>query len=318
MTHYRFIAAAAVVLLCASPLAPAQDSQPPFGAASARYLDYFDSQGPRPANAPGEKRAAAYITAELQSMGYTPERQAFTETVSQKRTRLRVDSENVVCMKRGASDKEILVVAHYDSVIDGNGTDDNASGVALLLEMCGMVRARTLPHSVRFIFFGAEELGEVGSMHYVKEMDRAARDRTLVVLNYDSLIAGDQLYAHGNYGSRGVVRDWFLQRAGVMGIPLVAQGGKNSRYPEGTTGDWGDQAPFERAGLQYAAFEATNWDLGERDGYTQTDAAWGEKGAIWHTRYDNLQYIERTFPGRSREHLTACSRLLYSFLTEYN
>ena len=80
---------------------------------------------------------------------------------------------------------EIVVVgAHYDHLGLGgttslasasgpqihHGADDNASGVGALLEMARDLAAKraTLPRSVLFISFGAEELGTLGALHFTK------------------------------------------------------------------------------------------------------------------------------------------------------
>jgi hypothetical protein len=93
--------------------------------------------------------------------------------------------------------------------------------------------------------------------------------------------------------------------------------GLNPEYPAGTTGDFSDNAPFRQAGVPYAYFEATNWELGAKDGYTQVDPKFGKNGEIWHTQDDTLDYIEKTFPGRMDAHLKLFSTLLMDILTEY-
>jgi len=281
------------------------------------YLAYFDSKGPRPAGKPAEKTSADYICTQLESFGYNPLRQPFIKEVVFNKQKIVVSSENIVCVKAGLDQKEIIVGAHYDSVTAGNGCDDNASGVAVLLEMCKAIKNIKTPYTIRFIFFGAEELGEVGAKYYVENMDSAQIANTLAMLNYDSLIAGDKMYVHGSLGAKGIIRDWMIKRATELDIPLIIQRGRNGKYPEGTTGDWGDQAPFDKVGVQYAAFEATNWDLGDLDGYTQTDTKLGKNGEIWHTKYDKMNYIERTFPGRIDEHIKSYFDLLFDFLINF-
>lgn len=299
------------------PQAWAEPTAPRFGAASLGYLLELDALGPRPAGTAKEKAAADYIVARLEALGYAVERRAFTREALVKKERILVSSENLVCVKAGASDREFIAGAHYDSAALGRGADDNASGVALLLETCASVKDMDLPYTVRFVFFGAEELGTVGSEAYVEGMSPAELAGTIAMLNFDSLIAGDKIYVHGDAGEAGKVRDWMLGRAALAGLPLQAQSGRNPDYPAGTTGDWGDQEPFRLAGVPYAAFEATNWDLGDFDGYTQTDPKYGEKGQVWHSRYDTAAYIGKTFRGRIEAHLAAYAELLYACLLEY-
>ena len=47
------------------------------------------------------------------------------------------------------------------------------------------------------------------------------------------------------------------------------------------------------------------------------DPQYGEDGYIWHTRFDTLDYIDQTFPGRADQRLELFSRLLYRTLTEF-
>jgi Zn-dependent M28 family amino/carboxypeptidase len=94
-----------------------------------------------------------------------------------------------------AGSGEVLVGAHYDTVPGSPGADDNASGVAVLLEL-----ARLVPSGVRFVAFANEEapyfLGpEMGSFVYARE--RAAKLRamfSLEMLGYYSDAPGSQAY----------------------------------------------------------------------------------------------------------------------------
>ncbi len=296
----------------------AQVSPAWFGTGAMEQLRLLDARGPRTAGSAEEKAAADYIALELASLGYSPLVQSFTQTARIGGKDAVIRSQNIIAVKPGTGAREIIVGAHYDSAAEGNGSDDNASGVALLLEMCALVQSRSLPFTVRFVFFGAEEAGKLGSDFYVSAMDPGEIAATAAMLNFDSLIAGDKLYAHGSAGARGIVRDWMLAKAQAWLLPLIAQSGKNKKYPAGTTGDWSDHAPFEAAGIQYAAFEATNWDFGDKDGYVQTQSGFGVQGEIWHTKFDTLAYMESVFPLRAKEHLAAYSRLLFAFLTEYS
>ncbi len=91
------------------------------------------------------------------------------------------DSWNVVGMLRGAADigEHIVLGAHYDSWHVGTGAVDNASGVVAVLEAArGLARYKEqLQRGVRFVFFGVEEMGLVGSWAYTKahadELDEA-------------------------------------------------------------------------------------------------------------------------------------------------
>jgi hypothetical protein len=89
----------------------------------------------------------------------------------------------------------IVVGAHYDTVPGSPGADDNASGVAVLLEL-----ARLVPSGVRFVAFANEEvpyfLGpEMGSFVYARERGAGVRAMfSLEMLGYYSEKPGSQNY----------------------------------------------------------------------------------------------------------------------------
>lgn len=78
--------------------------------------------------------------------------------------------QNVVALPRGVTRGPVtLIAAHYDSVPDCPGADDNASGLAVMLE-CARALARSAPRlPVGFVAFNAEEDGMVGSQDFVTE-----------------------------------------------------------------------------------------------------------------------------------------------------
>lgn len=90
---------------------------------------------------------------------------------------------------------DIVVGAHYDTVPGSPGADDNASGVAVLIEL-----ARLVPSGVRFVAFANEEapyfLGpEMGSFVYARERGAKVRAMfSLEMLGYYSDTPGSQAY----------------------------------------------------------------------------------------------------------------------------
>jgi hypothetical protein len=79
----------------------------------------------------------------------------------------------------GAGEERIIIGAHYDSVPFSPGADDNASGVAVLLEVARVCAAlaRSPRRRIEFVAFGMEEEGCVGSRRHA---DRLARRRVPV------------------------------------------------------------------------------------------------------------------------------------------
>ncbi|MBE1531115.1 M20/M25/M40 family metallo-hydrolase [Actinomadura algeriensis] len=100
-------------------------------------------------------------------------------------------SSNVVAdTERGRADNVVVAGAHLDSVPDGPGINDNATGAAALLavaEEIGELGGKGLRNRVRFAWWGAEEEGLRGSTHYVEELDPSDRRHIALNLNFDML-----------------------------------------------------------------------------------------------------------------------------------
>jgi Iap family predicted aminopeptidase len=80
----------------------------------------------------------------------------------------------------------LMAGGHLDSVPEGPGINDNASGSALLLELAERLRAAPRRRAtVRLAFWTAEEYGLFGSRHYVRSLPRAERRRFTGYLNFD-------------------------------------------------------------------------------------------------------------------------------------
>lgn len=94
-------------------------------------------------------------------------------------------AKNVISFLDNKAEKTVVIGAHYDHLGEGkqgsslakdsygiihNGADDNASGIAGLLELARIYSKNNMTEPVNFLFiaFGAEELGLVGSRYFVK------------------------------------------------------------------------------------------------------------------------------------------------------
>ncbi len=86
--------------------------------------------------------------------------------------------KNIVAEKRGKTspDKVFIVGAHYDTVPGTPGADDNASGVAVLLEIARNIQSVSPAETVRLIAFTLEEYNFVGSTRYVKSLKKGKEE----------------------------------------------------------------------------------------------------------------------------------------------
>ncbi len=283
-----------------------------FGALAREYLTALTDIGSRTTySGNGEEEAANYIAETFTNLGYEVEIQTFSAVDEDDWD---VDSANVVAVKPGESELEIVVGAHYDSEEDVEGADDNASGVAAMLEVAELISDVPTPYTIRFIAFGAEEAGLLGSQAYVDAMSDDEIDNTIAMINLDSVVAGDIAYVYSDEGEAAAIRDWMLGWAQSQGYDL------QTIYNVDLTDEGygtSDNEAFRSVGIPYTYFEATNWELGDLDGYTQVDPSLAEDGEIRHTDYDTLEWIDETFPGRIDEHFELFTATLYAALTEF-
>ncbi|MFW5974801.1 MAG: M20/M25/M40 family metallo-hydrolase [Bacteroidota bacterium] len=116
----------------------------------------------------------------------------------------KAQTQNVIGMiEHPQSDQYLVIGAHYDHLGMGgpssgsrtpdtiavhNGADDNASGVAGIIELAGKLEAHRdkLEHNVVFIAFGAEEMGLLGSKYFVQNPLFPAENIT-AMLNFDMI-----------------------------------------------------------------------------------------------------------------------------------
>ena len=147
-----------------------------------------NNDGNRATGTSGYEASARYVEEQLRAAGYTPVRQAFTFEEN-RRNRNQVESFNILAETGGSAANTVVVGGHLDSVRRGPGLNDNASGVAAVLETALWFKEAGIAPANRvvFAFWGAEEDGLYGSQHYVDQLSSAEKDRTLANLNVDML-----------------------------------------------------------------------------------------------------------------------------------
>ena len=154
--------------------------------------------GPRYAGRPqAMERAADYIADQFDGLGYKADRQEF-QAVGQTFQNIEAELEG------GARASEIVVVgAHYDTAGATPGADDNASGVAGMLELARLMADARPERTVRFVAFANEEApyfhtDSMGSRVYARRARQAGEDIvamfSLEMLGYYSEEPGSQEY----------------------------------------------------------------------------------------------------------------------------
>ena len=307
-----------------TPLAFAQEKESDsYGEYAYSVLQYIDKNlNERRVGTDKEKEMADYVKAQLESFGYEVEVQPFTYT----RKGETYNSQNIIVTKKGNSSKEVIVGAHYDSV-GTHGVDDNGSGTVVNLETAKRFVNKETPYTVKFVFFGAEEVGLKGSKAYSDAMTDEEVDNTLYMLNMDSILAGTYRYIYsGNYNDEtGKVENAWpvyqaMQLSNALGTGMRYNDTElNLDYPTPSTGNWSDHASF-RNKLPYLYFEAVNWELPDDPDHPEEGSSGAyetEIGEVMHVPdRDNLDFIESTWGTRGKDTITAYCTLLDSVICQ--
>lgn len=127
--------------------------------------------------------------------------------------------------------KEIIISAHFDSYRQSPGADDNGSGVGVLIELAryfAEVREELGGVRLKFIAFGAEELGVLGSRIYLNTHKQELQE-CLFVFNMDQVGGPEGPYIEMLEGVQGIP-----ETKGANQFPAYLQ----NRAWEGVNGQW--------------------------------------------------------------------------------
>ncbi|MCS6827422.1 MAG: M20/M25/M40 family metallo-hydrolase [Caldilinea sp.] len=156
--------------------------------------------GDRPAGSEGERRAAGWLAGQFATLGYEVRIQPFLFSRSGRP----LIGMNVIATRSGHPDYGVLYVgAHYDTVeripgfpYGGPGANDNASGVAVLLELARLYASAPLTPTLTWVAFSGEEDGLVGSRFFVGNLSIQERMQAQAMLNFDCVGIGDALHRY--------------------------------------------------------------------------------------------------------------------------
>ena len=309
--------------------------------------------GAREAGSAKEKETIAYVEKNFKAMGLSVSVQPFPLAKN------KLTSANVIANLNNNKTNTLVLAAHLDSTgaeHGSHGATDNASGLAAMLTVAGeLSETKDLPYNIRFIAFGAEEVGLLGAKHYVKTLlkEMGTADNILAMINLDTIAGGDFLYVHSahttpykcgdisaTYNSDTHVRDalFTLSNKLINKEQQYIIHPAYEGYPEGVPGGWSDHAPVACAGVPLAYIESTNFTINGKDGYdgysqsdhstlwdcfdNTTDTACDREeehqwGHIWHTKADQLAIMDKLFSQRMTLQLTASVEVLIDFLSNY-
>jgi len=262
--------------------------------------------------------AADWMQSQMGS-AYNISRQDFTWNAGSRA------SQNVVAYAAGTKPQYVVIGAHFDTYFGRpalQGLDDNGSGASVLTEVAKNLGGLQLENGLQIVGFGAEEEGLRGSKAFVESLSASQRANMLAMINLDSLITGDKMYAHAGQNSTAnpalaALREHTLQIARELNINLFTNPGLDPQYPAGT-GCCSDGEAFEPLNIPILYIEATNWELGALDGYTQTDNPAIPGGSTWHDPNEDNKTVLTNALGQERidQRLRDYSRLLSRLVLE--
>lgn len=199
--------------------------------------------------------------------------------------------------RAGVGFPPILIGAHYDGVPGTPGADDNATGVAVLLELARSIAAQPLKYPVRFVAFDMEEYGMLGSAEYANELKQQRQPLRLMIslemLGYCDDSPNSQRYPTGLerfYPNRG---NFIALIGNLSTIPDLIHLSRNIRK-SGTPSEW---LPAPNRGLMVPQTRLSDhspfWDNGYR-AMMITDTAF-MRNPHYHKASDRIETLNLDF-----------------------
>ena len=197
----------------------------------------------------------------------------------------------------GKQKPPILIGAHYDTAPGTPGADDNATGVAVLLELAKSFATEPAKYPIRLVAFDMEEYGLLGSEQYATELQQQQQPLRLMIslemLGYCNSDPGSQRYPAGLkylYPDRGN----FIALIGSLStIPDLIHLSRNIRKV-GTPSEW---LPVPNRGLivpqTRLSDHAPFWDRGY-PAIMVTDTAF-MRNPHYHQASDRIETLDLDF-----------------------
>jgi Zn-dependent M28 family amino/carboxypeptidase len=162
----------------------------------------------------------------------------------------------------GTDPPTTIIGGHLDTVAGAPGANDNASGVAVILELARDLAGTRLATGLRLVVFGAEERqpdGEhhLGSQHLAASFGPGRLRRIRAMISVDMIGKDAPVIVGWTAGAAQRTADLLLQAATGLGIPAGFR----------ILGDVSDHVPFSRAGVPSAVL----WTGPEPNYHTPTD-----------------------------------------------
>lgn len=223
-------------------------------------------------------RASSYIKEKLENNGYTTEYQEYTafpiDYMNGKRVvpdyNNEVIANNIIAKlpNYDSSKKDVIISAHFDSVLGTPGANDNASGVAMAIEISKYLKSiENLPYNPVFVIVNGEEVKFSGSKYYVNNLTEEERNNIELVITLDMVAYGNhyELWNTSEENRNSEYNQVALNTANELGLNIVS-------HADSTP--WGDYYIFENNGLPTVTFMMDDFDN-------------------WHSETDTIELIDK-------------------------
>lgn len=94
--------------------------------------------------------------------------------------------KNLIVTKKGISDEIVIIGAHYDKFGGGCGAIDNWTGIVIIANIFSSIKPYKTNKTYKFVAFGEEEKGLIGSKAMAKEIPKDERINYCAMVNLDS------------------------------------------------------------------------------------------------------------------------------------
>lgn len=166
--------------------------------------------------------------------------QSIQATLNANTAERTVTGRNIIAHRAGVTQPELLLGAHYDSVADSPGANDNASGTAVLLDVARQIAQTPLGERVWFVAFDGEEDGLHGSRAFVQQAQPQFLTGLEGMLNFDMVGVNQNLRATGS--------------AALTEQIQLASSSDAAEIATGAAGGDSDHAPFAAANVPVLFF----------------------------------------------------------------
>lgn len=193
----------------------------------------------------------------------------------------KVKSKNIIGELEGSLRPEEIVIVggHYDTVPEVRGASDNAGGTAIVIELARVFKEKGSKRTLRFIAWGNEEMGLIGSHHYARELKKASEEQKKKGVDEESEL--DRIKLVVNLDVHGALLG--TNEAAVLGPPDLTASVKLLSKEVGTVFDI-KETVYSSDGTSLSSIGIPNVTFGRSSG----------SDILMHTVEDNMLWLSPT------------------------